>query len=523
MQKYLKKIVSSLLMAGLALMNTHAIASSHQDAPLITLDPSANTTDVYAFVTQPTTNLATYVVLSNIVVTNIVNGKHVVSTQSKHFIVTNFQQYLTVSLSVYPFEEPGSGPNIYRFDDNVVYVIYVTDTKNNLKTGRADLGYEFRFTTSYQTLNTTFQAFTGVITNVGDPNQNLLQTYTVTKVDFNNGKANTLLGAGIVPPNNQGISTPFYNQGGSGDNPVMSGALTPDQLDPYTAESIATNLILGYTAFAGQRDDGFFGDVTAIFDSLNIRDPGLDTQAGFNVHTIVLNIPLQELNGPQVVAGVYAATYRQQFPILRDGVKGPSFQPTGKHVQVARQGNPLFNELFVPLVNKNLYNRTSPTGDATYFAQFALNPELATALNNVFFNGELTDIASGRTDLKAIFIPDLIKVDLSTGPARLAGGPGVPDDPGFSRLGLFGGDTLVSTIQTNTDPTGTISGGWPNGRRFGDDVVDIALISLVSDLRVNPPVIRYASDNVPANDVPFNKVFPYAATPQNGRVHFHAR
>src|SRR5262249_41587558 len=137
MQTNYKKTLFSFLLAELTLMNINAFASSHQDAPLITLDPAANTTDVFAFVTQGT-NLATYVVVSNIVVTNIVNGHHVITTAPKHFFVTNFQQYLTVALSVYPFEEPGIGPNLFRFDDNVVYVIYVATTPSNVRTGRSD-------------------------------------------------------------------------------------------------------------------------------------------------------------------------------------------------------------------------------------------------------------------------------------------------------------------------------------------------------------------------------------------------
>ena len=130
-------------------------------------------------------------------------------------------------------------------------------------------------------------------------------------------------------------------------------------------------------------------------------------------------------------------------------------------------------------------------------------------------------IETQRTDISAIFIPDLIKVDLSTDRARFAGGgashPTNPDDPGFSRLSIFGGDVLPSPLTG-----GNVAGGWPNGRRFGDDVVDIAVTALISDLRVNPPIIRGpAGDNVDQNDAVYNKVFPYAGTPMNGRNHPH--
>jgi hypothetical protein len=134
-------------------------------------------------------------------------------------------------------------------------------------------------------------------------------------------------------------------------------------------------------------------------------------------------------------------------------------------------------------------------------------------------------LESNRTDIAGIFIPDLIKVDLSTRPCRLAGGGAAdstnPDDTGFSRLGIFGNDTLTSTVQDGFG-NGTVPGGWPNGRRFGDDVVDIGVTALISDLR-GPLVIRVADgiDGVNGNDIAYNKVFPYAATPLNGRTHGH--
>ena len=153
-----------------------------------------------------------------------------------------------------------------------------------------------------------------------------------------------------------------------------------------------------------------------------------------------------------------------------------------------------------------------------------MTPELAALINALVFGANVAP-TTNRTDIAGIFIPDLIKVDLSTGPARLAGGgaahPTNPDDPGFSRLGIFGGDTLISTVQAGFG-NGTVPGGWPNGRRFGDDVLDIAVTALISDLRVSPPIIRGpAGDNVDRNDIAYNKVFPYAATPLNGRTHTH--
>lgn len=463
-------------------------ASSHMDAPLITLDPAANTTDVYAFVT-----------------------------------LENSVKTLNLALGVYPHEEPGVGPNKYNFDDNVLYEIHVS-TGADVAAGRPTYSYQFEFTTTYKNSATILQSYVGVVNNVNDASQNLTQTYTVTKVDRKLLRR-TYLGRGVVPPNNQGIATPLYNQGNNGNNRSKDGVATFAALDHYTQQSI-TSLSHGYTAFAGQRDDGFYGDINSIFDLLQLRNPGKDSQAGFNIHMMALEVPLAELGGDQQIVGVYATTSRRATKILRDNAdedRKSGSRQGGAWVQVARQGNPLFNEALVAIADKDLYSRTDPSKDARLFRKYALTPELVRIINATL--GTTFD-GTNRTDIVGIFIPDMIKVDLSTGPARLAGSgsssPTNPDDAGFSRLSIFGGDTLTSTVQVGFG-SGTVPGGWPNGRRFGDDVIDIAIDALISDLRVSPPTINTypPGDGVSANDVGYNKTFPYEGTPQNGRNHSH--
>jgi len=332
----------------------------------------------------------------------------------------------------------------------------------------------------------------------------------------------TRLGEGVAPPNNQGNATPFYNRDDDGEQPAKDGVASFPELDRYTRQSIAT-LDRGYVAFAGQRDDGFYGDIQSIFDLLKLRSPGKDSQGGFNLHLMALAIPVDELGGDMQIAGVYATTSRRRFTILSDGPEKPV--RIGDWVQVARQGNPLFNEGLVAIADKDLYSRTKPSSDNTLVRKYAVHPELAKLLNLLVLEPDIPGIEKGRTDIAGIYIPDLIKVDLSTGSARLAGGgpshPTNPDDSGFSRLSIFGGDVLISRIQSGFGG-GVIPGGWPNGRRFGDDVVDIAVTALISDLRTSPPIIRGpAGDNVDSNDMAFNKVFPYESTPQNGRRHAH--
>ncbi len=463
-----------------------AYASSHMDAPLITLDPAANTTDVYAFVDQ--------------------DGD---------------QKSLVVALGVYPHQEPGIGPNKYNFDDNVLYEIHIA-TGRDLTAGRPTISYQFAFETAFQNDETILISYTDVVDPDTRAGQNLIQTYTVTKVNWHR---KTVLGTGIVPPNNQGKATPFYNQLNEGDNPAKDGVTMKGDLDPYTLNAI-TELEKGYVSFAGQRDDGFFADVLAVFDLLQLRGgldqpPAKDSQGGFNLHLIALRIPIEELGrDDRQIVGVYATTSRQRVPVLQLSGGGKN-KKSGSWVQVGRQGNPLFNEALVAVEDKDRYSRTSPSDDQRLFSKYALTPELAALLGSAF----LTD----RTDIAAIYIPDMIKVDLSTAAARLAGGgamhPTNPDDAGFSRLSIFGGDVLVSQSFTPAHPfniNGSVPGGWPNGRRFGDDVLDIAVSALLSDLR-DPSnlIINVAGDNLNSNDVGFNKTFPYESTPQNGRNHTH--
>jgi len=467
---------------ALAASGTSLLASSHMDAPLITLDDAANLTDVYAFVSPAPSN-----------------GK-----------------YLTTALSVYPFEEPGIGPNKFNFDDRVAYALHVS-AGADLATGRKTYSYVFVFRTTYKTQATILQSYLGVIQNVNDAAQNLTQHYDVIEVDWRTGgNGVTILGSGIVPPNNQGIATPHYNSN-AGNGPALDGVAQAGQLDRYTAQTVTT-LPQGFVTWAGQRDDGFYADIGATFDLLALRSPGKDSQKGFNVHTITLQIPVARIGGDMQVVGVHATTYRQTVELRPDGMAPMQFGP---FVQVGRQGNPLFCEAFVAIQDKDAYNRLSPETDAQMFANYATTPELAALLNAlVFAPNPIPGIQANRTDLRGIFIPDLIKCDLSTAPVRLAGGgaghPTNPDDAGFSRLSVFGGDTIHSPLQNMM-----VAGGWPNGRRFGDDVYDIGVSAVISDLRTNPPVIRTAGDNVNGNDVAYSKVMPYAATPNNGRVHTH--
>ena len=193
---------AAAVMAAPMFYSNTAEASSHMDAPRIVFDDAANTTDVYAFVSM-----------------------------------RDSVKYLTTALAVYPHQEPGIGPNKYNFDDEVRYEIHVA-TGDDVAGGEATISYQFDFQTHFKTQDTILQSYLDVIQDVDDGGQNLTQTYTVTKFDRRQRKRDRemVLGTGVVPPNNQGIATPSYNQGDDGENPAKDGVASAADLDRFNTE-----------------------------------------------------------------------------------------------------------------------------------------------------------------------------------------------------------------------------------------------------------------------------------------------
>jgi hypothetical protein len=226
----------------------------------------------------------------------------------------------------------------------------------------------------------------------------------------------------------------------------------------------------------------------------------VDGFKGYNVLTYAIQIPLANL--PAAIAytdaftgashglGIYASVSRQRITLRNTSADNTN---AGPWIQINRLGNPLFNEVLVAIQDKDNYNRDVPTHDAARYAKYAATPEVALLINTVFGTSFAT---SGRTDLVAVFIPDVLRVDTTTGPVPLIG-------EGGNRLSGLGGDT-----------TGGKWSGWPNGRRLGDDVVDIALTAVASGPTFSS--IFLLGDNINANDQTYNFVFPYAATPNAG-------
>ncbi len=460
-----------------------AFASNHSDAPLIKQDPQANLTDVYAFIGSGYDDPSARV--------------------------------LNVTMSVRPFSEPGDGAMYERFADDARYSIHITDPLS----GRTMLRYDFFFSpvdSGYKNRQTILSyglgTEVGPILSVGDNRQNYTQSFRVERVV---GRDTRVIGHNLLtpPPNVGGNVTPAYNDA---TGRAVSGATTAAELDVYTRSTIHS-LPTGEVVWAGHRDDSFFCDIPGIFNLLDVRildnngslgdglgqdGDGVDGFKGFNVLTIAMQIPVGDLEhrgiprpydtfffGEQIGVGVYATVGRPRFTFRGDD----GSRLNRGWVQVSRLGNPFFTEGLVAHVDKDRFNRTPATQDAA-FATYALNPELAVLINAVY---NTTFATTNRTDLAAIFIPEVLKVVTTTDPVRLAG------QPGFSRLGFIGGDT-----------TNGVSGGWPNGRRLGDDVADIALTAIASGPDYS--TITIVGDNVPENDLPYHQVMPYLATPHSG-------
>ena len=459
--------------AALFLLAGQTFASSHSDAPLSKQDPQTNLTDLYAFVSANNT--------------------------------------LTVIVSCRPFSEPGDGAMYERFADDALYSINVT----NPATGALLATYNFQFSPvssaagNYKNKQTLLSygrgSAIGAISTVGGPQQNYTQTYSVTKV-IPGGSSSVIGSSFMVPPPNTGKRiTPAYN---NASGFAVSGATTNAGLDSLTKQAIFT-ASSGELVFAGSREDSFFADTPGIFDLLDPRilgadghgqtGNGIDGFKGYNVLTFALQIPIANLPAPMTYTdaftgassglGVYASVSRQRITLRSASNDNTN---SGPWIQINRLGNPLFNEVLVAIQDKDNYNRDIPANDAKY-ATYATNPEVAVLINAVFGTNLAT---SGRTDLAAVYIPDVLRVDLTTGAVPLVG-------QGGNRLSGLGGDT-----------TGGKWSGWPNGRRLGDDVVDIALTAVASGPSYSS--IFLLGDNINANDQTYNFVFPYAATPHAG-------
>ena len=473
-------------------------AASHREAPLISLDPSADITDFFMFRSYETGNA----------------------------------DKVDLVMNVIPGEEPSSGPNYFLFDPNVLYAFNI----DNNRDGKADdVSIEFRFSTEIRGTVDQFGLFLGYvaippITKLDGPGSEglgLRQHYTVTMVK--NGHRQQIASGLIAVPSNVGPRTmPNYAS---------------------LAAQGTYDLGNGVKVFAGQRDDPFYIDLGAVFDTLNLRraapfetaaedandnaNPfGTDMLSGFNVNTIAIELPAAMLTSDaesatttaQPKLGAYASTSRQKVRVLRIPKGEPRdpdlMQTNGQWVQIQRLANPLINETIIGTEDKDEWNAREPE-EETRFLDYYLRPRLALALELVygvptgctpFGTPDCAPSAThpatfanwNRTDLVNVLLkysPDdsrlseLLRIDLTVPPTG-----GVATQ---RRMGI---------LATPADPA-----AWPNGRRPKDDVTDIA-IRVVGGPNY---IAARASDGVNTNDKAIADTFPFIALPHDGRNRQH--
>jgi hypothetical protein len=416
-------------------------ASSHRESPQLIADPQVDNTDLYAFVPRDEPNRVTF--------------------------VANW----------IPFEEPAGGPNFYPFANAARYTIKI----DNNGDAKPDITYRWKFSSSYQTKK-TFLYNTGPVTSLNDPNLNFRQTYSLEEI---RGKHVKVLGRHIpVAPSDVGAaSMPHYGK-------LSNAAIR-------TVEP-------GERTFAGQADDPFFLDLR-VFDLLygaNLSEAGTDSLSGYDVNTIALQVPISDLTrkGDPVI-GVWSTTERPSMRVQRGN---GSQKYSGKYVQVSRLGNPLVNEVVVPIGLKDAFNALPPKDDAsvTPVVHRVLNPEVPKLIQAIY---GIKAPKPPRNDLFKVFLTGLQGLNKPAGkvhPAEMLRlNTSIKPTAHPNRLGVLAGDNQ----------------GYPDGRRLTDDVVDIEVQALEGAVRTGHIVAPLAKgDGVNANDVPFRRHFPYVALPHSG-------
>jgi hypothetical protein len=507
------KLFIPLLAAFALTWDIPAEAASHREAPLIALDPSADNTDVYAFVSYDAANL-----------------------QAKAE-----NRRVTFILNVNPGQDPSDGPNYFNFDDEVRYAINI----DNDRDGKADdVVYEFRFKTENRPVGGP-GGLTSPLPYLGNPNiLTVPQLQGITALDGPGSEGLTRRQTYTVTEIRRGKRTELFKGRTLVAVPSNVGPATMPDYPSLAAQGIYSDAANGIRVFAGQRAETFYIDLGAVFDTLNLRrylpsltGPGEDNDnvnpfgvnrfSGFNISTIAIEVPIKRITSDgkpaattkNPVIGMYAETDRRKVRVLHKSGERHDDEDDGRFVQVSRMANPLVNELIITTPFKDDWNAAEPENEANFQA-FYKNPVVATELNLVF-NVPIVPIdgssANDRTDLMGLLLKypgqalngtncgrpcaELLRLDLTVPPTA-------PENQ--SRLGA-----ALSTDKA----------GYPNGRRPNDDVTDIVVRVVggnnyianhigdgVNFLAGAPGVIGV---DITANGIAKN--FPFLPTPYDGK------
>ena len=472
---------------------TGAHASSHREAPFITTQPKVDGTDFYMFRSYEPGRSA----------------------------------FTTIIADYLPLQNPGDGPNYYTLDQDALYEIHIDQNGDGVE----DLTFQFRFANYLRNIALTIGGKSvaiplvqaGVVSGINSPNLNVVEQYTVTMV-----KGDSRTGARSSITNAADGNTAFEKPADNIGDKTFGGSTG---YATYAAAHTYNINIPGCSTagrmFVGQRKDPFALALGQIFDLINLNPLGAtsgnkDYLAQKNVTSLVLELPTACIVGSDpVIGGWTTASMRQGRLLSANPGSGYSNVPKqgGAWVQVSRLGMPLVNEVVIGLMDKDKFNSSIPSADAQ-FATYVTNPTLP-ALIQTLFPTAPAPTNFPRTDLVAAFLTgiagvnqpanvkasEMLRLNTSIAPTAMAA---------QNTLGVLGGDLA----------------GFPNGRRPGDDVVDVSLRVAMGVLCVAtgttdtfkvgckpsdaPAGGAALTDGVPQNASMFLSTFPYVNLPISG-------
>ena len=462
--------------AGLAL-SLAAHGSSHREAPQITETPKVDATDFYMF-------------------NSYESGR---------------QGYVTLIANYIPLQDAYGGPNYFTLDDDAIYEIHI----DNDGDAEEEITFRFNFTTTVRGVMLDIDGEQVAIPllqageigpGAGDTdNLNVVETYTVTMVDGDrrNGSANALTDSVsgsdefVKPVDNIGNKTlPDYAS--------YAGDHIYDVAIPNCGDG---------RLFVGQRREGFVVNLGETFDLINTNPLGPvngepNSLADKNVTTMALEVPATCItNGTDPVIGAWTTASVRQASVVNPGPDNrPAVIHGGAYTQVSRLGSPLVNEVVIGLPDKDRFNHSEPADDGQ-FANYVTHPTLP-ALIELLYPSAPAPTQFPREDLVAAF---------------LTGVDGLNKPMNVQASEMLRLNTEVPAVAgAMQDPLGVIAGdnaGFPNGRRPGDDVVDIALrvvMGVLLEEDVAPAGQAPLTDGAYVDASKFDDSFPYLVTPLPG-------
>lgn len=486
-------LVSMMLLASAATVTT-VQASSHREAPYITSQPKVDGTDFYMFNSYE---------------------------QGRDKWVTLIANYL-------PLQDAYGGPNYFSLDPNALYEIHIDNDGDAVE----DITFQFRFKNNLADITVpvggkdiSIPIVNFIPKSATEPTLNVNEEFTVTVV---RGPRRGASSSRLPITNASGGSSTFAK-------PVDNiGAATIPDYAGYAAKFVYNVNIPGCDMqarlFVGQRKDSFAVNLGETFDLINIAAPAVELLAGAesaenakndladkNVTTLAMEVPKSCLtSGSDPVIGGWTTASVRQARLLnpKPQSNNTASKEGGAWTQVSRLGMPLVNEVIIGLKDKDKFNASQPKDDAQ-FADYVTNPSLPFLIEALFGTGAPTNFP--RTDLVAAF---LTGVPMLNQPANVQGAE-------MLRLNTSI-DAKPAAMQERLGVLAMDTAGFPNGRRPGDDVVDIELrvamgVLNVSDSAVAPSGGLQFTDGVLQEATQFDNVFPYLTTPLSGSPDADAR